>query len=688
MKLKIIYILSLLLIIVSQHTYGQSFVPQNLGPAINSSYDDINPVISPDGRILFFTRVNHPENTYGERDSEDIWVSYLGVDNKWSTAERLSELNIGRYNAVLSISADGQTLLLNGIFNKKGNIWKKRGLSISTKSGNTWSTPEKLKINKLSKKNRGMKSSASMSTDGQFIVLSFTKWYNGEHSNLFISQKKDNGKWKKPKKLKSLQSPRNEDSPFLSADNKTIYFSSNIESKKDYNIYKASRTGAGWKRWTYPVKLSDTINSPLWESYFKTNTKGSVAYFSSTNKSTGGKADIFNVKLFEENPFVIVSGSVINSKTSKLLRDKLFTILINGQPVDSVSINTDSSTYRVKLPLGASYTLAASVKNYTSQILAVDVSTVKEFTKMKIDLQVDPQSYVVVSGKIFVKGTDTPVPASANPTVLIDGQPANLLSKDNATGDYSIKISHGKTYNISVQANGYTTLPGKLDLSAIDEYQEIKKDLFVDEHKMALVMGKIIDKKSGKVVTYTPALKILVEGISTASSFIDPASEYELKLPLGYSYTISASAPNYYPVYEMINVSNESGNVKIFKDLYIVPIEVGQSIRLNNIFFETGKSILKKESFPELDRVIEFLATSPDIKIEIAGHTDNVGNAASNLKLSMARAKSVAAYIINKGIDKERITANGYGLSKPVASNKTAAGKAQNRRVEFTILDK
>jgi outer membrane protein OmpA-like peptidoglycan-associated protein len=128
--------------------------------------------------------------------------------------------------------------------------------------------------------------------------------------------------------------------------------------------------------------------------------------------------------------------------------------------------------------------------------------------------------------------------------------------------------------------------------------------------------------------------------------------------------------------------------LKISKDLFIAPIEVGASIKLNNIFFETGKSTLKPTSFPELERVIKFLNENSTLKIEIAGHTDNVGNAATNKNLSQARANAVANYIIKNGVAKDRIVAKGYGMEKPVASNKTAAGKSQNRRVEFTILDK
>src|SRR5690606_16873703 len=109
---------------------------------------------------------------------------------------------------------------------------------------------------------------------------------------------------------------RSEDTPFLVADNKTLYFSSDRESKGQYDIYRAVRTGEGWKHWTDPIKLSDTINSEGWDAYLKTNESGSWAYFSSVNK-TNGKADIFKVKLFEENPFIVLSGRIVNAKNNR-----------------------------------------------------------------------------------------------------------------------------------------------------------------------------------------------------------------------------------------------------------------------------------------------------------------------------------------------------------------------------------
>ncbi len=668
-----------------------SFTPQKLSASINSDWSEINPVLSPDGKTLYFVRVNHPENTYGDRDSEDIWVSTLQKDNSWSTATHVNSLNKSQYNGVLSVSDNGNTLLLHGVYNRRGNFWKKRGLSTSTKTGDEWSTPTKLKVKAYSRINRGQQSGVSMSADGNHLVFSFSKRSNGKRSNranLFISEKKDNGKWRKPKKLKSLNSRFSEEAPFISADGKTLYFASDQKKKRQFDIYRSRRNDASAQGWEQPIALSDTINTAsTWESYFKTNVKGSYAYFSST-KDTKGDADIFAVKVFEENPFVLVSGDVRNSVSSRLLKGKTFTILVNGKPADSVHINTDSATYTLKLPLQKSYSMAVSTANYTGIPETVDVSTIREFTRMKKNLKATPLPYVLVKGNLLISDSSNTIPASAKPYIMVDGKPADSVLLNTNEGTYSLKLKFGNTYSLQVNADLFQSQPETLDLTATDEYQEINKNLYAEEGKIAILTGTIIDKKTNQPIAKADEVSIKVEGLDTVRAVINTSGVYVLRLPLGSAYTISASAPNYYPVYENVDVSQKKVSTEISKDLIIVPIEVGQSIRINNIFFESGKSVLKKESFPELDRVAEFLVTSADIKIEIAGHTDNVGKPATNQKLSLARAKAVTNYLIKAGIAKERIAAKGYGSTKSVADNKTKEGKAKNRRVEFTILDK
>jgi OmpA-OmpF porin, OOP family len=109
-------------------------------------------------------------------------------------------------------------------------------------------------------------------------------------------------------------------------------------------------------------------------------------------------------------------------------------------------------------------------------------------------------------------------------------------------------------------------------------------------------------------------------------------------------------------------------------------------VRLKNIYFDFDKTTLKSESFVELDKVVDFLKQNAKVSIEIAGHTDSKGSDTYNENLSQGRSQSVVDYLVTQGIDASRLQAHGYGESKPIDSNETDEGRANNRRVEFTVL--
>ena len=125
---------------------------------------------------------------------------------------------------------------------------------------------------------------------------------------------------------------------------------------------------------------------------------------------------------------------------------------------------------------------------------------------------------------------------------------------------------------------------------------------------------------------------------------------------------------------------------EIERNLYLAPIEVGQTVLIKNIFFDFGKATLRETSFPDLNRIVDLLNKYADMTIEISGHTDNVGSDAANQALSQNRAKSVLDYLVSKGIAPERLVSKGLGEAKPVATNDTEEGRQKNRRVEFTIV--
>ncbi|MCD4735724.1 MAG: OmpA family protein [Bacteroidales bacterium] len=163
---------------------------------------------------------------------------------------------------------------------------------------------------------------------------------------------------------------------------------------------------------------------------------------------------------------------------------------------------------------------------------------------------------------------------------------------------------------------------------------------------------------------------------------------YLLSLRAGFNYGISVNKEDYLFHSENFEIPADAVSKKIKKDIMLKKVAVGTKIVLNNIFFDFDKATLRTESAAELDRLYSLLEDVPTLKIEISGHTDNVGSASYNQKLSQERADAVVNYLFKKGIEGSRLTSMGYGFTRPVASNDTEDGRQQNRRTEFEVLEK
>lgn len=160
---------------------------------------------------------------------------------------------------------------------------------------------------------------------------------------------------------------------------------------------------------------------------------------------------------------------------------------------------------------------------------------------------------------------------------------------------------------------------------------------------------------------------------------------YLISLPPGKNYGITVRADGYLFHSENVNFAEASEFQEIIRDIELNMIAIGSKVVLRNIFFDTGKSKLRPESTAELDRLTRLLTEMPAISIEISGHTDNVGSAASNKKLSNDRAKAVVDYLVKNGVAPNRLTFVGYGFDQAVAPNDNEEGRQQNRRTEFKI---
>lgn len=221
-----------------------------------------------------------------------------------------------------------------------------------------------------------------------------------------------------------------------------------------------------------------------------------------------------------------------------------------------------------------------------------------------------------------------------------------------------------------------------------------KYDIFrisLKEHAKPTVriLGKIIDKErsipmEASLIIHTP--DDFPYEISNTIQSVNGA--YSILLPVGKQYTILAEAEGYYSQHIDIDLSQYKEGTDSTLDFYLTKIIVDKPIRINNIYFETGSSVLLSQSFKALDSLTLLLTTNPKLQISILGHTDNIGKEDFNMQLSKQRAASISNYLTSHGIEQTRITTNGYGTSRPVSTNDTEEGRALNRRVEFMILGK
>ena len=227
--------------------------------------------------------------------------------------------------------------------------------------------------------------------------------------------------------------------------------------------------------------------------------------------------------------------------------------------------------------------------------------------------------------------------------------------------------------------------------NGLGESDIVKVKLLEKERPKPIVMvtGNVYNAKTMQPLAASLIYETLPDGTEAGngiSSAID--GSFKIVLPYDKNYLIRASADKFFAQSENLNLDSlvRVGYKEIHKDLYLVPIEIGQIVRLNNVFFDFDKWDLRPESFVELDRVVKLLQENPAIEIEMSAHTDSYGSDEYNFKLSDNRARSVMEYIISKGIATNRIISHGYGESVPVAANDTPENRQLNRRVEFKIL--
>jgi OmpA-OmpF porin, OOP family len=577
---------SIMVYAVSAQQFSPRYELVKMGPEVNTkSYHEAAPVISTDGKKLYFFVSNHPQNTYGTDNSQDIWFTTLDDKGIWSQAKRVgAPLNQNRYNQVFNVLPDGS------LFVRGGRSKNSKGFSIVSPSGG-WT---ELPIQDFEKMDKGTFNGATISADAKHVIMYFSEATGSNRSDLYVSNVKPDGSWPRPVKL-GMSTGSDEFGPFIGPDQTTLFFASDriVPGRiGGVDIYKVTRLDDTWTNWSQPVNLGKGVNTTGGDAYFSMDNQGNVFTCRMGSLVDGGNYDIFILK--PRDIKIILSLTTANEKNQQPLAASGELRIKDQKPIPFKT--TSTAKFETRIPEITGFTIAASAPGFLDKTANFNLPKMNNDTTLRVTVNLTPVvKPLILSGLISDKKTQQPVAAKLQITLVSNHAVGFMLQSD---------------------------------------------------------AGKYQQEVSG----------------------------------LGW-YTLTASAEGYLNSTDSVQLASENDSPAV-KNLFLSPIEVGATVRLNNIYFDFDKTTLKQESYAELNKVVDFLKVNGHVEIEIEGHTDSKGSDDYNLNLSQGRSQAVVDYLASQGIESGRLTAKGYGETKPIDTNDTEAGRANNRRVEFTVLKK
>lgn len=384
------------------------FIYENLGPNVNSEYNDSGPRISPDGKSLYFFRIDHPEDLKG---SNDIWVSHLQEgDSTWSVAERLGEpLNNYSDNAVHSVSMDGKSLLVHDIYLK--NKMSKSGVSITTQNDDgTWAFPKALKIKKY--KNTNEICAFYLSDDWETLILAIETPNTVGKQDLYVSfHNKKKNTWSEPLDLgTTINSAGGEATAFLAEDQKTLYFSTDgrTDTKGGFDIYKSVRQDSTWTNWSEPENLGSPYNTADDEFYFSIPSHaGGWAYLSHSHAH--GHSDITRIKKVTEpipDPRALVMGLLYDDSTKHTIAGDVEFFKMPEHALVGVAKSDTATEYVMNLPGYSKYEFRIKVKGYKEYVGEIDLTNMSKDMDLRKDIYLTPIPEPVVAVAISLKNVE------------------------------------------------------------------------------------------------------------------------------------------------------------------------------------------------------------------------------------------------------------------------------------------
>ncbi len=474
----------------------------------------------------------------------------------------------------------------------------------------------------------------------------------------------------------AVNSKFDEVSPKISSDGMSLYFGrkfspENVGGIQDKEDIWESKSADG-KIWSQAVNLGPPVNTPKSNNLIAISTDGNTLLFhvpegfAFMHRTATGWSPLENLGIEFDNESNFLEGCLSP----------------DGKAIIFVAKLKTNAFYRPNDPERDIYVCVKNVNGtwgppiHTGRILN---SSGDEFSPF---MSADGKTlYFATNGRPGYGDVDIFMSRKLGDDWTSWSQPVNLGLGINtvgfdayytlpASGDFGYMVSNIKTLGLT-------------DIIRFQIPESVKPDPVV------LIQGRVLNSKTKKPLAAMIRFDDLTTGKEVGEARVNPKTgEYKIALPAGKNYGYHAAASGYLSVSENLELNDLKEYNELVKDLVLVPIEIGESIELKNVFFVQSKAELRPESYPELDRLVKIMKDNPTIEIELSGHTDNRGAANANLELSEKRVDAVKDYLIKKGISIKRITGRGYGGSRPIAPSDTEENRQRNRRVEFKIVKK
>ena len=466
----------------------------------------------------------------------------------------------------------------------------------------------------------------------------------------------------------AINTVADEYSPVVTADEKTIIFTRQINANEDF--YHSDKIDSIWQKATY---LSSRINTPNFnEGSEAISPDGKYLFFTGCNRPDGmGRCDIYVVQKKGndwDKPFNL--GSPLNTAGWE------------SQP----SISPDGGTLYFVSNRPGGY---GGYDIWKSKLGAKGWG-IPENLGPTINTPYNEQSP-------FIHPDDSTLYFCSDGWPGMGGQDlfVSRLSKDGKWQEpenlgYPIN-SNGNETGLSLTANGDYAFFSSNKLAGLGGFDiySFKIPLNLRPKPVTYVKGYVFDAKTKNPLEAAVEIVALQDSKPVYQNYSSVTEgDFLATLTSDRNYGLNISKKGYLFYSENFSLVGYKSD-KPFNILVLLqPIEIGNKVVLRNIFFDTNKFDLKPESRSELQELVNFLAYNPSLKIEISGHTDNIGNDEPNQTLSENRAKAVYQFLISSKVDAKRLQFKGYGKSQPIAPNDNDDGRSKNRRTEFKIIAK